>query len=176
MVVGERVTYKGPFLRQPGKKILTWVGSYLVGKKIPDINSGFRLINKQEFFRFIHLYPNSFSLSTTTTLAFFKDGLTIKYVPIKINPREKESKSTVKPFKHGLQTLLLILRVIMLFNPLKIFIPLSMLLLASGFSFSLYGVFTFGRFPVSGLLIIITGFLVFFNGLLADQISTLRRG
>ncbi|MFH1956800.1 MAG: glycosyltransferase family 2 protein, partial [Patescibacteria group bacterium] len=155
MVVGERQKYKGPLLRQPGKKILTWISNYLMESKITDINSGLRIMKKQDFNRFAHLYPNSFSISTTITLAFLKDGLNIKYIPIDLGQRDKRtSKSTVKPLKHGWQTILLILRVIMLFNPLKIFMPICIILFLLGSIFSLYGVIVFGRFPISGALVL----------------------
>ncbi len=174
MVVGARSTYKGPFLRQPGKRFLKLLAEYLVNAKIPDLNSGFRLIKKSGFFRFMHLFPNSFSLTTTITLAFFREGLDVKYIPITINKRGSSTKSTVKT-KHGLQTILLIMRMIMLFNPLKIFLPTSLLLLLLGIIFSIYGIIAFGNFPISGLLILLTSFIVFFNGLLADQTSTIIR-
>lgn len=174
MIVGERTAYKGPASRQPGKRFLKALAEYLVNAKIPDLNSGFRLIKKSGFFRFMHLFPNSFSLTTTITLAFFREGLEVKYIPITINKRSEETKSTVKT-KHGLQTILLILRMIMLFNPLKIFLPISLILFLSGIIFSLYGIIVFGNFPTSGLLILLTSFLIFFNGLLADQTSTIMR-
>lgn len=117
MVVGSRTGHKGPAIRQPGKKILTWIANYLVDQKIPDINSGFRLIKKELFLKFSPILPNSFSASTTITLALFKDGYNIKYIPITGNVRQK-GKSSVKP-KHAATTALLILRVIMLFNPLN---------------------------------------------------------
>jgi len=172
MVVGARKGYQGPASRQPGKKILTWLANYLVGKKIPDINSGFRLVKKDLFLKFTHILPNSFSASTTITLAFYKDALNIKFVPITINKRKGESKVKIR---HGLSTLLLILRVIMLFNPLKIFIPISLFLLIFGILFSLFGIIYYGRMPSSGILIILSGIILFFNALLADQLSALRR-
>jgi len=144
--------------------------------KIPDINSGFRIIKKSELERFSHLYPNKFSITTTSTLAFMNDGLSIKYVPITINPRDKNTgKSTVRFFKDGFQTILLILRIIMFFNPLRIFVPASALLFLGGSLFSLYGLYAFGRFPTSGAVVIIASLILFFNGLLADQISLIRR-
>ncbi len=175
MVVGERVGYKGPFIRQPGKKILHWIANYLVNQKIPDLNSGLRLVKKDLVLQFLPILPNNFSLSTTITLAFFKEGLNVKYVSITINKRKGENRSTVK-MKDGLQTLLLILRVITLFNPLKVFIPASLFLLIFGTGFSIYGIVRFGRLPNSGIIIFLSGFILFFNGIFADQIAAIRRG
>ena len=175
MVIGKRVDHKNTIKRGLGKKILTTIAQYLVEQKIPDINSGFRIMRKNDLLRYENILPNSFSLSTTSTMAFLKDGLKIGYIPITINEREKASASTVKT-KHGFQSVLLILRVIMIFNPLKIFFPISIFLLAAGTLFSLYGIFVYGRFPSAGVIIIVTGILTFFNGLLADQISNIKRG
>lgn len=114
MVVGARQGYKGPLVRQPAKKILHWVAEYLVERKIPDLNSGLRLIKKEYFLKYSHILPNAFSWTTTITLAFFKDGLNINYVPIEIN-RRLGGKSYVKP-SDAFKTLMLILRIIMLFS------------------------------------------------------------
>lgn len=171
MVVGKRIGYQGPSIRQPGKKILKWIAQYLTEQKIPDINSGFRIIKKEYFNQFVHLFPNGFSISTTSTMAFLNAGLNINYIPIEINKRT--GKSTVKPH-HAISTTLLIFRTIMLFNPLKIFFPISFFtgLLTVGFL-----VWDIYLFDISGTTIIlfITTIMVFCFGLLADQISSIRR-
>ncbi|MDD5032969.1 MAG: glycosyltransferase family 2 protein [Candidatus Pacebacteria bacterium] len=172
MVLGERKGYKGPLIRQPGKKILKWTAEFLTGQKIPDINSGFRIFRKEHFNRFKHLLPDGFSTSTTLTMCFLTEGLFVAYVPIEI--KKREGKSTVS-MKHGTQTFLLILRMIMLFNPLKIFLPPSVLTLVFGIIFGVDGIIRYGSFPTSAVVIIIAGMLLFFNGLLADQIAVLRR-
>ena len=173
MVIGQRTGYKGPILRQPGKKFLTWLAGYLVEQKILDINSGLRLIKKGEFLKFIHLFPDSFSISTTSTLAFLKEGLGIKYVPITINKRGADTKSSVK-MKHGFQTILLMLRIIMIFNPLKIFLPIS---LAAGFLTFIFLIYDIATFNVSEVTIMLftAAVLIFCFGLLADQMSAIRR-
>lgn len=173
MVIGKREGYLGPALRQPGKKFLTLIANYLVGQKIPDINSGFRLFKKEEFLNFAHLFPNSFSLSTTSTLAFLKEGLNIKYVPIAINRRDKKTKSAVKT-KHGLETLLLIFRIIMMFNPLKIFFPVSAAAGVLTLFFLAYDVINL-NISESTIILFITTILIFCFGLLADQISLIRQ-
>jgi len=172
MVIGARKYYSGQFLKKLGKKLLTWTANYLVEKKIPDINSGFRIIKKDLFLEFTHILPNSYSTTTTITLAFYKDALDVKFVPITINKRRGKSKVRIK---HGISTILLIFRVIMLFNPLRIFIPISAFLLVFGVLFSLFGIIYYGRMPGTGILIILSGIILFFNALLADQLSFLRR-
>lgn len=174
MVIGKRVDHRNTLKRGLGKKILTIIAQYLVEQKIPDINSGFRIMRKNDLLKYENILPNSFSLSTTSTMAFLKDGLKVGYIPITINKRDKASASAVKT-KHGFQSVLLTLRVIMIFNPLKIFLPISIILFAVGALFSLFGIFVYGRFPSTGVIIIVTSILAFFNGLLADQISNIRR-
>lgn len=174
MVIGKRTgRYKEPLVRKPGKRILEFVAKYLVGQKIPDINSGFRLIKKEYFNQFVHLFPNGFSISTTSTMAFLNAGLNIKYVATVSNKRTG-SKSTVRQARDGSATLLLIFRIIMLFNPLKIFFPISFITGSLTLIFLIWDIILFN---ISGTTIIlfITTILIFCFGLLADQISSIRR-
>jgi len=174
MVIGARQGYKGPIFRQPGKKILHWVANYLAEKKIPDLNSGFRLVKKEYFLKYQHIFPDGFSLSTTSTLAFFKEGHNIKYVPISINKRV--GKSTVGTYD-GFKTLMLILRLIMLFSPLKIFLPLSMLGFLVSAIWAIHDLIIshLGYISKSSGFIFVASLLIFLVGLLADQIAAIRR-
>lgn len=175
MIIGARIGYQGPLSRQPGKKLLHWVANYLVQQKIPDLNSGFRLIKKDLFLKFLHILPNGFSLSTTITLTFFKEGLNIKYIPIKINKRQ--GKSSVK-IQDGLKALMLIFRTIILFSPLRIFLPASFLaFFLSILNFILDSLFYSKELNISDttLLLFVSSLIFFFFGLLADQISAIRR-
>ncbi len=173
MVVGARQGYQGPLSRQPGKKVLHWLANYLVGQKIPDLNSGLRLIKKDLFLKFAHILPNGFSLSTTITLAFFREGYNIRYMPIAIDRRK--GKSSVK-IKDGFKTLITILRMIMLFSPLRVFLPVSLSLFTAFFASAVYDVFI-RPMDVTDLtvLLFIASMLIFFFGLLADQVSAVRR-
>ena len=175
MIIGARIGYQGPIIRQPGKKLLHWVANYLVQQKIPDLNSGFRLIKKDLFLKFLHILPNGFSLSTTITLAFFKEDLNVKYIPIRINKRQ--GKSSVK-MKDGLEALMLIFRTIILFSPLRIFLPASFLaFFLSILNFTLDLLFYSKELNISDttLLLFVSSLIFFFFGLLADQISAIRR-
>jgi len=161
-------------LRKPGKMVLTWVACFLVEQDIPDLNSGLRAFHKENFKEFSHLLPNSFSFSTTITMSFYKAGYNVRYVPISVRKREGE-KSTVKFLKHGGQTFLLILRIVMLFNPLKIFAPISAFLFSTGFLYGLFYVIKDLDIPTGAELCILSSLIIFTLGLLADQISSLRR-
>lgn len=172
MVVGARIEKKAPLIRQPGRKFLHILANYLADQKIPDINSGFRLVKKERVARFWHLLPNSFSLTTTLTLAFQKSGLDIKYVPIEVNKRVG-GKSTVKP-KHAITMFFLILRTIILFSPLRIFMPAVIFLLML-LSVSLaYDIYNF-HITNTTVVLFVSSLIIFLFGLLADQISAIRR-
>lgn len=174
MVVGARTGYRGPLSRQPGKKLLNWMANYLVQQKIPDLNSGFRLIKKNLFLKFLHILPNGFSLTTTITLAFFKEALNVKYIPIKINKRK--GKSFVK-IHDGFKTIVLILRTIILFSPLRVFLPVSGLIFGLALlSLTLDIIHTYS-FNIGDMTILLFIFSLFFSffGLLADQLATIRR-
>lgn len=173
MVIGQRQEYQGPFSRKPGKRIIRMVAEYLVEQNIPDINSGFRAIKKNYFGQFVHLLPNGFSLSTTITMAFLKAGLNVGYIPITVDKRV--GASAVRQIKHGSQAILLILRIIMLFNPLKIFFPTSAVIGVLAMASFVYDLFLFDISSTTTIFFI-TAVMVFCFGLLADQISSIRRG
>lgn len=172
MVVGKRNGYKGPWIRQPGKRLLTAVANYLVQKKIPDLNSGLRAFRRERFMEYAHLFPDGFSLSTTSTVCFFKEGLNVAYVPISIQPRT--GKSTVRP-RHAFTTLMLILRLIMLFSPLRIFIPTSFFFGAITIGLLGYELVVHRNISDAGVALLGLSLSLFFFGLLADQIGALRR-
>jgi len=121
----------------------------------------------------MHILPNTFSFTTTITLAFYKSGYDIKYVPIQTVDRVGTSK--IKPFKDGFRFILLIIRTITLFDPLKVFLPVSLILFFIGFFYGLYNVIFYLNIPDSAILFIFSGILIFFFGLMSDQISNIRR-
>lgn len=171
MIVGARNGYQGPWIRQPGKRLLKVIASFLVEFDIPDINSGFRLINKGLFNRFVHLYPNGFSLTTTITMACIKAGYNIKYVPITISKRV--GKSTVS-IKDAIRAFVLITRITVLFSPMKFFIPLSFLFGILTTASVVYDILLMNISETTVLLFIGT-ILFFLFGIILDQISAIRR-
>jgi glycosyltransferase involved in cell wall biosynthesis len=175
MVIGER--NKESFQvkrRQAGKNLIRRVGEFLVEQKLPDYNSGFRGFDKELMREMLHLMPNGFSMSTTSTLAFLKEGYTIGTFPIQVEERIGR-KSNVRMVKDGSKTMLLLLRIIMLFNPLKIFFPLSLIIGFVGFVWGVVGFFISSRLPNSAIIILSFGIIMFFIGLLADQVAMLNR-
>lgn len=175
MVIGERNSDSFQVKRrQAGKNLIRRVGEYLVEQKLPDYNSGFRGFKREIIKEMLHLMPNGFSFSTTSTLAFLKDGYTIGTFPITVSERQGR-KSNVKFAKDGSKTILLIFRIIMLFNPLKIFFPASVFFFFAGMAFGIYGFYIAGRFSNSAILLSTLGLFLFFIGLLADQVSMINR-
>ena len=178
MLVGQRCrdSYKNSY-RVPGKWILGKVANYLTGTKIPDINSGLRIIKRVILKRYLHLFSDSFSFSTTSTIALLNLGFNVGYYPIKVNQRI--GKSTVKQFKHGTDTIILILRLILLFNPLKVFLPISKFLFILAFIIEIIdGVIRCPdgiKITRAALSIFLTSVIIFFFGLVVDQISELRK-
>lgn len=177
MVSGARTGYKGPLIRQPGKRILQWLANYLGKQKIPDLNCGLRLVKKPVICKFTHLLCDGFSFSTTTTLLFISEGIPIKYMPVTINKRNK-GKSRIKP-KHAIDTLIVILRSILLSSPLRVFLPITGLLIVLGIiSFALDMVQSYKMGLNIGdatILLFISSLLIFFFGLLADQLAAIRK-
>ena len=163
MIIGARTGYQGPLLRRPGKKILHWLANYLTGRKIPDLNSGLRLVRKKAFRNFSHIFPNGFSISTTITLAFFREGLNVKYVPITVSKRT--GKSFVKT-SDGLRAFMLILRTIILFSPLRIFLPISALIFGLSILSLIFDILIFSK---NELNIADTTILLFISSLIFFQ-------
>ena len=174
MIVGDRgKKFYSTTVRAPGKWVLRKVADSLAGTKIPDLNSGLRVVKTDKIKDVLSLCPNGFSFSTTSTLAFFNLGYLTEYYPIDVQTRV--GKSSVKIFSHGFQTIMLMVRLIALFNPLKIFIPTAVYIFLLGILYQLVEFFKIGLHIVNGaVLLIITGIIIFMIGILADQVSALR--
>lgn len=177
MLAGARIGYKGPLIRQPGKKLLHGLANYLSKQKIPDINCGFRIVKKDKISKFTHLLCDGFSFQTTSLLVFINEDFTIKYIPITINKRE--GKSTVRP-SDAFNTFVLILRMILLSSPLKIFLPItSLLVLLSivALVVDLMRSYQTHLMDISEvtILLFIFSLLFFFFGLMADQLALIRK-
>ena len=175
MVIGERTAGSHQVKkRKAGKKIIRKVGEFLVEQKLPDYNSGFRGFHAGQIRPMLHIMPNGFSFSTTSTLAYLKEGYNIATFPIEVTKRIGR-KSNVRPMKDGTKTFMLIFRIIMLFNPMKVFLPASITIFLAGSGFGLYGYLTFGRFSNGAMVLTVLGMFLFFIGLLADQIAIMNR-
>lgn len=173
MVVGARVTKTRqiPLVRRPAKWFLTWLASYLAEHKLPDLNSGLRLIRRDLIERYGYLLPSGFSFTTTITLAATCNDHEVAYVPVDYHARAGDSK--IRP-GHAYDFLLLILRIIVFFNPLRVFVPLGVFLAGIGFGKLLYDL-TLQNISESAVLGLLGALVVWAVGLLADQNARIAR-
>ena len=167
MVVGARTgnSVAVPLVRRPAKWFLNRLASYLAGQHLPDINSGLRLMRKSLVTRYEHLLPSGFSFTTTITLAAACNGHPFAYVPIDYHARLGTSK--IRP-RHAYDFTLLIVRTIVFFNPLKVFLPLGALMALAGVAKIVYDIYK-DNLSESALLGILGALIVWTVGLLADQ-------
>ncbi len=156
-----------------GKKVLGWVANYLARQRIPDINCGFRAIKRDVLLRYLHLLPDGFSASTTTTLLFLKQGHAVRWVPTVV--RERLGTSTVRPLQDGMRTLLLIVRLITLLDPFRVFFPVSAALGAAGLLWAIPYLAMGRGLSVGALFLLVTSMMLFFFGLVVDQVAAMRR-
>jgi glycosyltransferase involved in cell wall biosynthesis len=175
MVIGDRGPGGGqsPGWRRPGKALLGAVANVLTNRRIPDLNCGFRVADRLLFTRLLPILPDGFSFETNITIAAIKTGHTVTWVPINIHPRT--GKSTVS-ISDGFNTLMLIIRIIALYAPLRVFMPVTGVTLVAGLWFVVDSYVRFGEASVKGILTLLGAVLFFLFGLLADQIAALRRG
>jgi glycosyltransferase involved in cell wall biosynthesis len=174
LVVGMRSDLvHSPIWRMPGKWGLSWMANYLTNQKIPDLNSGMRIFHTDIIRRYLHLCPQGFSFSTTSTMVFFSQGYAVNYTPITVNHRVSGGNSTVR-ISTGFETFILVMRLTSLFNPLRIFVPASILLILLGLLWGFPYILLQRGVSVGSLMLILSGLLVFFFGLLTDQVAQLR--
>jgi hypothetical protein len=158
--------------RRVGNAFLNWLAGYLAGRAIPDLTSGFRGARRSSLREFIHLLPNGFSTPTTTTLAFLKAGYSVLFVSIEAEPRVGKSK--IKLARDGFRFYLILLRIITLFSPLRIFLPLSVLSFAVGAGYAVWTIVTQSHLTNSSVLLILFSVVVFLVGLVSEQVAALR--
>ena len=176
LVIGARTgSYAGSWSRGVANRFYNAFSSWLSRTEIRDLTSGFRAMRREVALHFLPLFPRGFSAPTTTTLAFLKAGYNVAFVPIHVGQRSA-GKSKIRPWEDGVRFLLVILRMIVLFDPLRVFLPLGVVLTAMGVLAWVAGVLAAQRivFPNSAIFLFSTAILVWLLGFVSDQISTLR--
>ena len=158
--------------RRIGNLILARLASYLTGREIPDLTSGFRAARTSYLLEFIHLLPNGFSTPTTTTLAFIRAGYNVAFETADADARIGQSK--IHFARDGFKFFLILLRVITIFSPLRIFVPISAVSLSLGGGYAAWTIVTQTHITNSSVLLIVLGVIVLLLGLVSEQISTLR--
>lgn len=158
-----------PWVRRPAKRVVTRFAEYVAGRRIPDLNSGMRLMRKSVLERFLHLLPDGFSFTTTITLAMIVDGYRVKY--LSVDYLKREGKSKIRPIADTLNFLSLITRTGLYFRPLRVFVPVALMLFAAGL-FVLFGSWWWlGRIMDStATILVMTGVQFLAMGLLAELI------
>ena len=173
LVVGARMSHtQAGAARRAGNAFLNWIASYLTEQPIPDLTSGFRAARRECLLEFLHLLPNGFSTPTTTTLAFMKAGYSVRFVPIEAGRRQGESK--IRLGADGVGFLLILLKLITIFSPLRIFLPISAASFLVGAGYALWTIVTQSHVTNSSVLLILFSVVVLLVGLISEQISSLR--
>jgi glycosyltransferase involved in cell wall biosynthesis len=172
MAVGARNSVSQASLgRMTANYFYNRLATWMVNHRVRDLTSGFRAVNAEKFREFLQLLPNGFSYPTTITMAFFRAGYAVTYVPIQTAKRT--GKSHIRPIKDGIRFLLIIFKIGTLYSPLKLFLPISVFFFLLGFGHYLYTFFKFHTFTNMSVLLFTTSVLIFLMGLISEQITQL---
>ncbi|WP_462281015.1 glycosyltransferase family 2 protein [Salinivirga cyanobacteriivorans] len=170
MVVGKRSFKKLPTITKPAKWFITKLASYLTRFKIPDLNSGLRMFRKKDAMQYFNIISNGFSFTSTITLAMLSNDLYVKYIPIEYMKREGKSK--IKPIYDTMNFIQLIIKTVLYFNPLRVFIPLFFIfVLAAILVFTVSYYMLPKPLDVTSAVILFTGVQMLAIGMLADLID-----
>jgi glycosyltransferase involved in cell wall biosynthesis len=173
LVIGARATgTQATHARRLGNAALNGLASYLTGRRVPDLTSGFRGARRAHLREFLHLLPNGFSTPTTTTLAFIKAGYNVHFEPIEADVRVGQSK--IRLARDGAKFLLIVLKIVTLFSPLRVFLPISLAAFFVGAGYAAWTIATQSHVTNSSVLLIMLAVIVFLVGLVSEQIAALR--
>jgi glycosyltransferase involved in cell wall biosynthesis len=169
MVIGARTAADQAPVRALGNAVFNRLASWLTGRPIADLTSGFRAARRDRLLEVVPLLPNGFSYPTTSCLSFLKAGHNVTFVRVKARPGTGRSK--VRVTRDGVRFLLIILKIITLYSPLKIFFPLSAASLLLGLAYGAWNVARYGKIPMGSALLIQLAVVVFLFGLISEQIA-----
>jgi len=173
LVVGARVaSTQATVGRRAGNAALNSLATYLTGRRIPDLTSGFRAAKRTVLVEFLHLIPNGFSTPTTTTLACIKAGYSVAFVPIEARRRHGSSK--IKFARDGAKFFLIVVKIVTFFSPLRVFLPISLLCFTVGAVYAAWTIATQSHITNSSVLLIVVSVVIFLMGLVSEQIAALR--
>lgn len=145
--------------------------SWITGHRVRDLTSGFRAVRADKFREFLYMLPNGFSYPATITMAMFRAGYRIAYVPVDVGMRE--GRSHIRPLVDGIRFLLIIFKVGTLYTPLKFFFPISALFFMSGLGYYVFTYIAYNRFTNMSMLLFITAIIIFLIGLISEQLTVL---
>jgi glycosyltransferase involved in cell wall biosynthesis len=172
MVVGARQSGSQASVgRGLANRFYNALASWMTGQNIEDLTSGFRAVRANKFREFLYLLPNGFSYPTTCTMAFFRAGYGVAYVPIMA--AQRIGKSHIRLIKDGIRFLLIIFKIGTLYSPLKLFLPVSLLHFIVGLSYYLYTYSEFNRLSLASVFLWSAAVTIFLIGLVSEQITQL---
>ena len=173
LVVGARApgTQAG-LTRRAGNAALNGLASFLTEREIPDLTSGFRAARRECLLEFLHLLPNGFSTPTTTTMAFLRAGYNVAFEPV--DARQRVGTSKIRLSRDGPKFVLIMMRVMTIFSPLRIFLPIAAISFLTGAAYAIYTIVDQGKIPNGAVLLIMFAVIVFLVGLVSDQVAALR--
>ena len=169
MVIGARAARDQSPTRALGNAIFRALASWLTGRPIPDLTSGFRAARRDLLVEILHLLPNGFSYPTTSCLALMKAGYNVTFVPVAAHPRVGTSK--IRVVRDGVRFVLIILKIVTLYSPLKVFFPISAASFLLGLLYGVWNVAVHGKIPMGSALLIQLAVVVFLFGLISEQIA-----
>jgi len=173
LVVGARTSRtQASGTRRVGNRLLNWFAGYLTGRPIPDLTSGLRAARRRYLREFIHVLPNGFSTPSTTTLAFIKAGYNVAFEPIEARPRVGTSK--IRLVSDGASFFLILLKVVTIFSPLRVFVPVSLVAFLVGAGYGLWTIATEMHVTNTSVLLIVLAVIILLVGLVSEQITALR--
>lgn len=161
-------------MRLLGNRVLSRLAGLLTGFPVQDLTCGLRAIHRPSALMFRGLYPDGFSFPTTSIMCFLMTGLNVRYLPIRAAARRAGSQSKIRLWRDGLRFAVMILRIVM-FNPLKVFLPIGLILLALGGLWTLKTLYSAHAVSAGGVLLLTTGLNFTFFGFVLDQIIALRK-
>jgi glycosyltransferase involved in cell wall biosynthesis len=169
MVIGARSARDQGATRALGNAVFQGLASWLTRRPIPDLTSGFRAARRDRMLEILHLLPNGFSYPTTSCLAFLKAGHNVAFVPVTARPRIGTSK--IRVVHDGVRFLLIILKIVTLYSPLRVFFPISAAAFLLGVAYGVWNVVAHGKIPMGSALLIQLAVVVFLFGLISEQIA-----
>lgn len=152
-------------------KLYNNLATYMTEHRVEDLTSGFRVVRAEKFREFLYLLPNGFSYPTTSTMAFFRAGYSVTYVPI--HAAKRIGKSHINPIKDGIRFFLIIFKIATLFSPLKMFLPIAVVLFMMATSWYGYTLYEYHRFTNMSALLYTGSVMIFLMGLISEQVTVL---
>ena len=176
LVVGARsgLSSQASIARWSANGLYNRLASWMVNRDIPDLTSGFRCVNRRKFLDFLYLLPNGFSYPTTSTMAFFRAGYSVGFVPISV--AQRLGSSHINILRDGVRFFLIIFKIGTLYSPLKVYFPIAAVISGLGMLNYFYSIYSSGSWRVTNMstLMILSGVFVFLIGLLSEQLTNLQ--